>query len=377
MAFATAFSRGVSEFGEDAQYGQFYLVFMPIIGLLEIFAAGVGIFSVVLEARKQRRDVAETLAKFDVNKTEAFAKSDKAYVLGEIKKWWGPVVREENNEKPKVHEENSEDAALEAFNEEVRTKVAPCLRGLQWWREVELTCLFLLLMIPWIGLFPLVFEIGMNRLSPLLWPSMISDLESFLTPDDCYCEFLRSTSSSQNISKTCASYAASAGSGEVPASDRTCFMYWDLGAGMMMSILGLFLLIVILALCCRSMRWAERATGTPEYRSGMGRCFSVAGLVGTAICAVGAGQAWIPAGVGAGVGGVVLTMMVVALVSGNGGLFANSGGFAMDDRVRHRLHGIGTIIPHDPEHPEAALIKDGTLRVKFDGENTKPPHEKE
>ena len=366
MAFATAFSRGVSEFGEDAQYGQFYIVFMPIIGLLEIFAAGVGIFSVVLEARKQRRGVATTLAKFDVKNTVAFADSDKAYVLGEIQKWW----------KPKAREENSEDAALEAFNEEVKTEVAPCLDRLQRRREVELTCLFLLLMIPWIGLFPLVFEVGMKRLSPLLWPSMISDLESFLTPDDCYCEFLRSTSSSKNISKTCASYAASAGSGEVPAADRTCFMYWDLGAGMMMSILCLFLLIVILALCWRSMRWAERATGTPEYRSGMGRCFGVAGLVGTAICAVGAGQAWIPAGVGAGVGGMVLTVMVVALVSGNGGLFANSGGFAMDDRVRHRFHGLGTVIPHDPEHPEAALIKDGTLRVKFDGENTKPPHEK-
>lgn len=297
---------------------QFYYIFVTVASLFVIFAMGVGFHTVVLEARRQRLQVAETLKNFDVEKTEAFNPNDKAYVLGEIKKWWAPDKEEENKNKGlgQVEERQKlEEKALRAFNEDVRTKVAQHLHRLQRRREIEITCVFVLLFVPIVPVLPLLPAIGLKRLEPPAWPSMMSDVESLVTPDECYCQWLL-TMSPLNVSHTsCMDYATSLGSGEVPDVAVSCFGMWNFNAGAFTSLWFFFILCCALAVCWRSLRWAKHATGDPKRPRRIRACFGASGGVGTLVVALVTFMlVWPPAGVAVCAGGILLTCIVVAAI---------------------------------------------------------------
>ena len=74
--------------------------------------------SILGPAKKERLAVAAQLRTFEVRDTQAFAPSDKTYVMGEICKWW-----DQGN--------GNSDAALDAFNQFIHTRVAKTLNKLQ------------------------------------------------------------------------------------------------------------------------------------------------------------------------------------------------------------------------------------------------------
>jgi len=73
-------------------------------------------------ARRERLAGAEQLRGFDVRLTESYAASDKTWVLEQISKWY-------------AKEGQSAEAALDAFNTHMRTKVAQRVDQLQQSRE--------------------------------------------------------------------------------------------------------------------------------------------------------------------------------------------------------------------------------------------------
>ena len=77
--------------------------------------------------------MAQQLARFEVRNTEAARPSDKEYVLGEIGKWW--------------QDGNGKEAALDAFNTFIRTRVAATLKTLQLRQERRIRTLVMLVSI--------------------------------------------------------------------------------------------------------------------------------------------------------------------------------------------------------------------------------------
>lgn len=248
LGLGSACSRMVSDHKSDARKGMLY-VFLAFLGVAMLAFTGFGLHFVVGNARAERRQVARKLQLFDVNKTQSFNPSDKDFVLDEIRKWWDTPGKD----------------ALDEFNRFVQTEVAARLDLLQWRREMELACVFLLLFLPIFAPFILLFEIHSRNIKPLAWPSIVDDSEGWVTPDDCYCANVPNPYQYPNISKTCTDYAMSRGSGD-QGSDKTCFMIWDFGASALMSFIFLLLFICTIASCCCSLRSAKRNTATPSYR---------------------------------------------------------------------------------------------------------------
>ena len=318
IGLGIAFSRQLSDLSQgsdqvaEALYFQFFSVFLTVASLFVIFMTSVGFYTVAYEARRQRMQVAKMLKEFDVEKTQAFDPKDKAYVLGEIDKWW----KEDGENMSKKMGENK--SARDAFNSHVRTEVASHLRILQQTREAQLTCVFALLFMPIVPVLPLLYTIGFKRLEPLVWPSMMSDVESLVTPDECYCQWLLSqTSLSLNVSQTsCVDYATSLGSGEVPDAAVSCFGMWNFNAGAFTSLWFFFLLCCSLFVCCRSLRWANRVTGHPKRPHRIQACVCASGGVFTLVVAlVTFLLVWPPAGIAVCVGGILVTCILMAAVN--------------------------------------------------------------
>lgn len=306
-----AFSRQLSDLSQGSDqvaeelYFQFFSVFLTVASLFVIFVTSVGFYTVAYEARRQRMQVAADLKEFDVKNTEAFSPNDKTYVLGEIDKWWAEYVK--GGESPR-----------DAFNTYVQTEVASHLTILQQKREAQLTCVFALIFVPIVPVLPLLHAIGFKRLDPLVWPSMMSDVESLVTPDECYCQWLLSqTSWSLNVSQTsCVDYATSLGSGEVPDAAVSCLGMWNFNAAALTSLWFFFLLCCSLFVCCRSLRWANRVTGHPKRPHRIQTCVCASGGVLTLVVAlVTFLLVWPPAGIAVCFGGILVTCIFMAAVN--------------------------------------------------------------
>jgi len=214
---------------------------LPFISAPAVFAT-----IVTSKPRRQRREVAKKLGKFDVEKTQAFNPLDKEFVLEEIQKW----------KKMK---------SLEDFNEYVQTEVATRLDRLQWRREVEEASVVFLLILPFIAPVIMGFYMATGDLEPLIWPSMWSDIGAFIETDDCYCPWLVSENNWNEppSNNSCAEYYAAAG-GDNANTNSGCFFKWNAGAFALLASVALGCLVCLIGTCCCALRWAKRATANPS-----------------------------------------------------------------------------------------------------------------
>ena len=83
--------------------------------------------------RQERVNIARQLKDFDVANCFAFYEKDKAYVLGLVAEWFGTGGKDDDR------------AALEQFNELVRTRVAQRLRRTLLAGEARMAAFFVLL----------------------------------------------------------------------------------------------------------------------------------------------------------------------------------------------------------------------------------------
>jgi len=147
-----------------------------VFGPCVFFFEGMFLYLIVGPARKERFQAAEQLKKFDVRETKAFSPADKVWVEGQIRSWWSG----------KGHAgADADDAALNAFNHDMRTTVAQRLATLQWRREIQMIAMSLFI----ISLVTVVQLIGFllvsERIRSLGWPSMRSDTARWVAPEGC------------------------------------------------------------------------------------------------------------------------------------------------------------------------------------------------
>jgi hypothetical protein len=127
-------------------------------------------------AMKERRAVAEQLRSFEVRDTQAFAPSDKAYVLGEICRWWDTGAGKE--------------AALDSFNAFMRTRVATALNTLQLRRERTVHCMVFVICATVDAAIFISLCILNEAIRPAAWPDIVLDVANFITPASCFAESL-------------------------------------------------------------------------------------------------------------------------------------------------------------------------------------------
>ena len=128
---------------------------------------------IVGPARKERMAVAQQMRRFEVRETQSFAPSDKKYVLGEIVKWWDQGAGQ------------GDDAALDAFNAFIRTRVAKSLDGLQRSRENVIHLMVFTIAATIDVCIGLVLLMITGVISPLAWPSALYDITFMVTPPSC------------------------------------------------------------------------------------------------------------------------------------------------------------------------------------------------
>lgn len=127
-------------------------------------------------AMKERRAVAQQLASFEVRNAQAFAPSDKEYVLGEICKWWDTAEGKE--------------AALDAFNEFMRTRVARTLNTLQLQRERTVHCMVFIICATVDLAILVALLILQQAITPAAWPTLVLDVANLLSPPSCFADTL-------------------------------------------------------------------------------------------------------------------------------------------------------------------------------------------
>ena len=222
LTFGRLNEKGSEDFRDFFMY---ILMAMGIFWSLFVFCVTAAIGQIVVSPAEEERElVANKLRSFDVRETVAWSQDDKAFVLGEISKWWST--------------EAQGDAALDAFNQFVRTQVATRLDEFQRRRKWQVMALVLFLAVQATAYAYLGLLSVMQYIETLAWPDFWLASARFVSPDDCY--------------------------GDDPAS--TCFGPWDTGP------LALFLFLALVTLCCAigccqySLRRAKRATQAPVYR---------------------------------------------------------------------------------------------------------------
>lgn len=131
---------------------------------------------------------------------------------------------------------------------------------MQRWREVELASVVAILFVPVYAPFLLGGYMTVGELAPLLWPSMFSDIDAFVTPDECYCPELGENG--HDLSNTsCADYAASQRDDVNTPSGCTGQYNTNAAAGMFFGWLAALLCLIGATTC--SWKWAKRATANP------------------------------------------------------------------------------------------------------------------
>ena len=128
---------------------------------------------IVGPARKERIAVAQQMRRFEVRDTQSFAPSDKQYVLSEIVKWWDQGAGQ------------GDDAALDAFNTFIRTRVAKTLDSLQKSREHVIYLMIFMIAATVDVAIVLVLLMISGAISPLAWPSALYDITFMVTPPSC------------------------------------------------------------------------------------------------------------------------------------------------------------------------------------------------
>jgi len=127
IAFLT--QRKSNEFIRKVVWWVATTVVYPIVSGSVVFLC----YSLVWPMRHERVRIARQLKDFDVANCSAFYEKDKAYVLGLVAEWFG------------TDGEDDERAALEQFNELVRTRVAQRLRRTLLAGEARMVAFFVLL----------------------------------------------------------------------------------------------------------------------------------------------------------------------------------------------------------------------------------------
>ena len=167
----------------DADWAISFIIVVILVAAVVITACIGYCFDarILRSAKKERLAVGEQLKNFDVNLTTAFKPEDKTYVLDEICNWWDQSKEEDEGRGSKMRK----DAALDAFNKDVRTKVAKTLQRLQLRGEavvhwvVFIICTTVDVCIA-IALFMLA-----EFLNPAAWPDAVIDLTEIVSPAIC------------------------------------------------------------------------------------------------------------------------------------------------------------------------------------------------
>lgn len=206
--------------------------YLPSVVIVE----GMMLYYVVLPARKERLQAAEQLKTFDVNNTNSFSASDKEWVLGEIRKWWPD--------------------GLDAFNDEMRTKVAKRLAALQRRPEVELVIFSLVFIALTTSLGIFGFMLSFERMRPLGWPSFRLDTARWVAPEGC----LDWCNTTDGPGHHIYSEDIECHDGKVvDPPDTTCFGPWSFVNGFLSGVVCLLLFCCVLGTCVCAYKWGGRA----------------------------------------------------------------------------------------------------------------------
>ena len=190
----------------------------------------------VSPVEEERKDVAHKLRSFDVRNTEAFLPSDKDFVLGEIQKWWGLV--DAGTKVAELSEGAEQEAALERFNDLVRTRVAKRLDELQQRLKWQVVFIVVLLFVMGYVYCVLMLLLVARYFTPFGWPDFFLVLGRFVSPNACYEE----------------------------DSNSKCFGAWEMGPSALVFCFGLVVFGSAICVCCASLGWAKDRTPAPVYR---------------------------------------------------------------------------------------------------------------
>ena len=247
-AFPTAHLTNLLHLHSNLLITYMVVVFGPCV----FFVEGMFLYLLVGPARKERFQAAEQLKTFDVRKTEAFSPADKVWVEGQIRSWWSGQGHA------------GADAPLDAFNHDMRTKVAQRLATLQWRREMQMIImsLFIIVLVTVVQL--IGFLMVSERIRSLGWPSMRSDTARWVAPEGCTPTLCNATEGpGHHIIYT---DVECLDGNVVDPPMENCFGPWAFTNGFL-SVLGfLVLLCCIIGTGGCSLRWGVHAGGAGSAR---------------------------------------------------------------------------------------------------------------
>jgi hypothetical protein len=166
----------------DADWAIAFIIVVILVAAVVITACIGYCFDacILRSAKKERLAVEEQLKNFDVNLTTAFKPEDKTYVLDEICNWWDESKGDEGR-----GSKMRKDAALDAFNKDVRTKVAKTLQRLQLRSEAVVHCVVFIICTTVDVCIAIALFMFAEFLNPAAWPDAVIDLTEIVSPAIC------------------------------------------------------------------------------------------------------------------------------------------------------------------------------------------------